>query len=372
MKLLDLTNFYGKQSGGVRTYLDQKIEYIEKRADIEHTLIIPGERDEVVYRKRTKILKLSGWKVPFYPSYRLVLNIPKIKETIKKEAPDIVELSDPYTMALALFMARIDKPIIGVYHADLPAYFRRYLSGFGLSRIGESIGWKYVKWIFGQCSLVLAPSNQVIEMLKAHKVNKNIKEIFYGVDNKTFSPEKKDEGFRERYKIKEDSVILLYVGRLAKEKHLHILTSAFMRLGRKYHLCVVGDGPYRKEMEIVLKSKGVTFFGYTRDLETLARIYASADIFVTPSPTETFGITVLEALASGLPVVGVDRGGVKDVITQDVGVLAQPDNPEDLAEKIAFLVSIKGVMGKKMIEKARAYTWEAAFSSIFEHYEECM
>ncbi|MEW6104705.1 MAG: glycosyltransferase family 1 protein [bacterium] len=364
MKLLDLTNFYGKQSGGVRTYLDKKIEYIGGRDDIEHILIIPGEKDEIVYREKTKIYRLKGLRVPFYPSYRLVINIKNIKRVIEEENPDLVELGDPYTMAFALFATK-RRPIIGFYHSDIPGYFKRYFH----FRIAEEVGLRYVRWIYNQCDLVLAPSNQTKTKLEVNGI-KNIKEVSFGVSNTIFSPEKREEGFRERYGIKDEKIILLYVGRLAKEKHLHILISAFKVVKDKYHLLVVGDGPYKKDMEKALKGKtDVSFLGYTRDQVALAKIYASSDIFVTPSPTETFGITTLEALSSGLPVVGVNQGGLKDIITSDVGLLAEVDDILDFAAKIDYLGdNDPKKMAENAVKKAKEYSWEATFNNLFDIY----
>lgn len=359
MKLLDITNFYGEQSGGVRTYLDRKIEYIKKRGDIEHTLIIPGERDEVTQRGRTKILRLKGTRVPFYPSYRLVLNIPKIKRKIEEESADMIELGDPYTMAWAVFLSKRDAQIIGLYHADLPSYFKRYLH----TRAAERVAWSYVRWIYNRCSLVLAPSDEIKAQLKSEGI-KNVERIFfYGVDTSIFSPEKRDDALRERF---SEKTILIYVGRLAREKHLEVLVSAFRMLD-KYHLFVVGDGPYRKEMENSLR-ENATFFGYTRDRDVLARLYASADIFVTPSPTETFGITALEALASGLPVVCVNRGGIKDVVTEDVGAFAEADNVKDFAKKIEALAE-RMIQKERLIERAKRFSWDSAFERLFKYYE---
>jgi glycosyltransferase involved in cell wall biosynthesis len=197
------------------------------------------------------------------------------------------------------------------------------------------------------------------------------------VDTEIFSPERRREEVREEMAPGAER-ILLYVGRLAPEKRIGVLMEAFPRvreaMGPKVALVLVGDGPW---MELLKKDagEGVHFTGYRTGVE-LAEAYAAGDIFAFPSDTETFGNVVTEALASGLPVVAPDKGGVTDsVIPGRTGVLVRPQDPIDLADALISLLQDEE-RRQALARGARDFTlersWESVLDRLLQDYEEAV
>ncbi|CAK4825945.1 unnamed protein product [Aphanomyces euteiches] len=199
-----------------------------------------------------------------------------------------------------------------------------------------------------------------------------------GVDCELYTPTKRDaSSIRTRYNITAP-YIFLYVGRLAPEKDLDILQQIMSNLPLGYkeqvHWLVVGDGPHLHDMQNQSPAN-VTYTGYQSG-ETLAGIYASSDLFVFPSSTETFGNVVLEAFASGLPVVGARAGGVQEIIEDGVtGHLCMPRNSEDFIKKITQLMDRPETIQAYAVQ-ARQYaltqSWDSIFDKLLDSYEQVL
>ena len=216
--------------------------------------------------------------------------------------------------------------------------------------------------------LVLAPSRSTAEELTEKGLNGNkIRIMPRGVDQKMFHPAKRN-GCLEKYSPNKDELKLLYVGRVSKEKNLQILVSAFKKLieSRKdVRLFVVGDGPYKTEMVEALKDTPTVFTGYVQG-EDLAEIFASADLFVFPSTTDTFGNVALESQASGVPVIVTDKGGPQEnIIPGETGIIVKGDDEAALLQGLLKLLADKTRL-KAMGKAARLYTESRCFSCAFE------
>lgn len=181
-----------------------------------------------------------------------------------------------------------------------------------------------------------------------------------------FHPAKRNGIFQKQYKLPQ-GVKLLYVGRVSKEKNLHLLTEAFRRLvneGEQVQLVIVGDGPYLEEMRVEMKSLPCCFTGYLSG-EPLAAVYASSDVFLFPSATDTFGNVVLEAQASGLPVVVTDRGGpCENVIDGKTGLVCRADDTDSLLASTRTLIH-DSRRRNRMGADARKYAEERSFENAF-------
>ncbi|HLE82981.1 MAG TPA: glycosyltransferase, partial [Thermoanaerobaculia bacterium] len=190
-----------------------------------------------------------------------------------------------------------------------------------------------------------------------------------GVDRSLFHPGRRREGFWRRYGL-GDAPTLLYVGRISKEKNLEALLEAFARLrssGRRLQLALVGDGPHRKELARRAHRPDVAFTGNLHGAE-LAAAYASADLFVFPSTTDTFGNAVLEAMASGLPAVVTDRGGPQEIVRRrNAGAVAAP-GPAPLAAAVGDLLDAPGRRAEAAglaLETARTSSWDGLLDSLW-------
>jgi glycosyltransferase involved in cell wall biosynthesis len=221
--------------------------------------------------------------------------------------------------------------------------------------------------------LVFAPSHSTANELIAKGLPPNkVRVCPWGIDIQRFHPSKRNGFYDKDYQLGKE-VKLLYVGRISKEKNLDVLGQAFTALHKErsdVRLVVVGDGPYRTEMEHNLKEVPAMFTGYLEG-EDLAQAYASADLFVFPSTTDTFGNVVLEAQASGLPVVVSAEGGPREnLIPGQTGLIVPSITPEAFKNAILEIIHTPGLL-RKMQVQARKYIEDRSFEKSFDRIWEC-
>lgn len=265
---------------------------------------------------------------------------------------------------MAMAMARILKvPLWGTYHTALPQY-AQYLTE---DQMIVELMWKYLVWFYNQMDLIYVPSQSTAEELQQRGVNREKIRIFTrGVDLQLFHPTKRNGFLESRFQVK-DGVKLLYVGRVSKEKNMEILGRVFKRLVQNHpesHLIIVGDGPYLEEMQGNLAGTPCTFTGYLQG-EDLAAAFASSDLFLFPSTTDTFGNVVLEAQASGIPVIVTDAGGPQEnVIPGKTGLIVPGDSEDSLLDAIHRLLAQPQQL-RTMGRAARRYMEERSFDTAF-------
>ena len=262
-----------------------------------------------------------------------------------------IKTATPGPMGLAaLGVARLLRlPIWSTYHTALPQY-AQYLTG---DTAMEELMWKYIVWFYNQMDLVFVPSGSTAEELAQKGIDPHKLRVYpRGVDVELFHPSKRNGVLEKHYQVKE-GLKLLYVGRVSKEKNLQLLGKAFKALVSRHpelKLFIVGDGPYLEEMRREMAGTPCIFTGYLAG-EELAEVYASCDLFVFPSTTDTFGNVVLEAQASGLPVVVSDSGGPREnVIDGQTGVIIPGDDEESLRQALDRLL----VRPQRLKEMGRA------------------
>ncbi len=296
----------------------------------------------------------------FYPPFLEMLNYCYNKKFthIHSATPGPVGLA-------ALAISRIlNLPLIGTYHTALPQY-TQYLTNDALV---ADLMWKYIIWYYDQMDLVLVPSRSSAEELIEKGLNgTRIRIMPRGVDQELFHPSRRN-GCLDKHCIKKEEIKLLYVGRVSKEKNLEILVSAFKKLielKREVRLFIVGDGPYKEEMAEALRHTPTVFTGYIKG-EDLAGIFASADLFVFPSTTDTFGNVVLESQASGVPVIVTDRGGPREnIIPGETGIVVKGDDEMSLVSGLLELLEDRTRL-EAMGKAARLYAESRCFGSAFE------
>ncbi len=300
---------------------------------------------------------VGEFTIPEYPE--LKLNFPPILDVmdfIEREGFTHIHVSTPGTVGLlGLLIARLmDIPVAGTYHTDIPQYVRDLTNDEFL----EQAAWNYMIWFYNQMEEVMVPSTGTREQLQSRGLPlEKMKPLPRWVDTEQFNPAKKSPGFWEQRGI-ANATTMIYVGRVSKEKSLELLTESFRKLideGTAASMAIVGDGPYRQEMQEALAGYPVTFTGYLQG-EELQQAYASASLFVFPSATDTFGNVVLEAQASGIPVIVSDSGGPRELmIDGETGLVFHAGNGEHLVAVIRRLVSEPDLLNA-MGANARAFT----------------
>jgi glycosyltransferase involved in cell wall biosynthesis len=319
---------------------------------------------------------IGSYEISVYPEQKLFCPpVLEILDYCYNEAFTHIHSATPGPLGLAaLAVARILKlPIVGTYHTALPQY-AHYLTED--ASITELI-WKYVLWYYDQMDLVYVPSKSTAVELEEKGISAQKIRVFpRGVDTAQFHPAKRNGVLDDRCSKGSDVLRLLYVGRISKEKNLEILVNVFRSLSQssdKVALVVVGDGPYREEMQHELRSAPTVFTGYLEG-EALASIYASCDLFLFPSTTDTFGNVVLEAQASGLPVIVTDCGGpCENIAPGQSGLVVVGNDEKSFLEGVQSLLSDPRRL-REMSKAARDYaetrTFDRAFMQTWELYAE--
>lgn len=364
MRIAFFTETFLPKLDGVTNTLCYLLEHLANRG---HASLMFAHQSAPARYADTSIVGLSGFPFPLYPELKLIPPLVDVEQQLAAFRPDLVHLVNPASLGLAgLRHARnLGVPIVASYHTDVPGYAARY--GLGLLR--DPL-WAYFRWIHNQADLNLSPSHFTKAELEAHGFQR-VKVWGRGVDTVRFNPRHHSETWRLRLSGgRPEAPLLLYVGRLAAEKRVEWLRPVLDALPEA-RLAIVGDGPLHSTLEELFADTPTVFTGYLRGKD-LAHAYASADLFVFPSANETFGNVILEAMASGLPVITPRSGGpVEHVVNGKNGFLFEPDDLTDLISLVGWLVSDPVYvrwLGAAACAYAQSQNWEVVLDGLLEEY----
>ncbi|MEW6261956.1 MAG: glycosyltransferase [Thermodesulfobacteriota bacterium] len=369
IKIAHFTDTYYEVNGVART-LRQQVELATQMG--KNLTIITCDAHQPEHMGRVYNFKpIDVFELPEYPEQKLFL--PPFLEILRhvyENEYNYIHAATPGPIGLAaLAVARILKlPISGTYHTALPQYAARLTGDEGL----EQLLWRYTLWFYDQMQGIYVPSQDTGQELISKGIN--AEKIFVyprGVDSEIFNPKQRNGFYLRRYDLGEVTK-LLYVGRISKEKNMPLLARAFKEIAacsNNVHLILVGDGPYLETMKSELAGYPCTFTGYLHGQE-LSEAYASADIFVFPSTTDTFGNVILEAQASGLPVIVTDAGGPREnIIAGQTGLIIPGDDEKSLVASVLALVENPEDWAR-MSQAARRYAESRSFEKAFlEHWK---
>ncbi len=379
MKLCDITQAYTPTSGGIRTYITEKRRYLERATEHEHVLIVPGGYDGCTHEGRLTVHTVSSPFIPGCEPYRIVLALDKVTSILERERPDLIELGSAYTLPWAVFRHQRDCggcAVTGFHHTDFPtAYVEtavRSLLGRTSANAAKFVAGRYIRTVYNRFDLTVSPSLILRNRLRGYGVHA-VEHVPLGVDTRLYAPWKRNPSIRARFGFGDGDFVLVYSGRLDSEKRIDVILDAFKRLpgDMRARLLLIGGGPLADSMEkAAARDPRIVFLPYMSDKEDLAGCLASADCYVTAGPFETFGLSVLEAQASGLPAVGVRAGALVERIDETVGTLCEPGSPAAMARAIEYIFDgdcrEKGSAARKMA--VERYSWECTFEKLMEHY----
>jgi alpha-1,6-mannosyltransferase len=350
MHLVDTTLFFSPTSGGVRRYLTAKHTWLSAHTSWEHSIVVPGPETQVA---RGGVSTLSGFVVPGTFNYRLPLNPRGWNRVLDSLEPDLIEAGDAFHPAWSAWLVarRRGVPLAAFYHSNLPQ-----LIGRRIGSLSERVIGRYIRWLYERFDVVFAPSRAMCELLNSLGVRHTVHQPL-GVDAEIFRPERRSPDLRARLGLSAHVRLLAYAGRFAGEKNLPVLLHAFARLGAPYHLVLIGGDREARP------SANITMLPYRRDSLELAQWLASADALVHAGTKETFGLVILEAMACGRPVVAARAGAIPEFVDNSVGVLAEPNSGESMAEAIVGLFErdpdALGAAARARV--LRHFTWNKAF-----------
>jgi alpha-1,6-mannosyltransferase len=358
MHLVDITMFYAPEGGGVSTYLNAKALWLARRSQVRHTIMSPNV--DAAATEMPALVHIPGVHVPGIQGYRLPTTVAAPARLLHAARPDLVEAGDAGHCAWAALRVRdrLGMPAVACYQSDLPRLVER--------RFGALVARgtrHYLANLYRQFDLVLAPSRLMVQQLRDMGVDGALHQPL-GIDSAVFRPQRRVETLRDHLRLPANSRLLVYAGRFTPEKKLNLLIDAVRKLGRPYHLVLVGGG------DEVPRYPQITHIPFKRDQRQLARLLASCDVLVHPGDCETFGLIVLEAMACGLPVVGTRGGGVAELVCEQTGVLAQPNSIDSLAEAIDSIYErdMERLGANARRKAADHYDWNQILPQVLRRY----
>lgn len=355
--IADITMFYAPASGGVRTYLDAKHHRLDALQGVRHSLLIPGASA----RHEGGVYHVPALPLPFGKGYRFPVRLAPWCNTLRTLKPDLIEVGDPYLTAWAALEARrqLDVPVIGFYHSDLPLLVSNRMGNWFTPNVEA-----YVSKLYGNFDRVLAPSKVMADKLRRLGV-RDVHVQPLGVDLETFNPARRDPQVRAELGIADTCRLLIYAGRGSREKNLPVLLECMRQLGRGYHLLLVGSNMPANVPD------NVSVIGQFCPPDQVARLMASADLLVHAGDQETFGLVILEAMASGTPVVAVRAGAFGEIVNDQCGRLCQPNDARAMALAVreAFEAGARklGAQARRHVEQH--YSWDNVVNGLLEHYQ---
>jgi alpha-1,6-mannosyltransferase len=374
--VLDISEFFGETTGGVRTYLLQKARYVEERPELRQVLVVPGARDSIHQGDGVRCYRLHGPYIPTQRPYRFMLATRSTSRIVAHERPDLIEVGSAWCAPWLVHLAtrRLDVPTVWFYHSNFPRIIAPRPHSAGWLRRSASAGaWRYVRRLGRLVDTTIAPSETVVRELQQAGLD-NVVHVPLGVDLDRFNPVRRSYAAETRRRFGLPAGRLaMYVGRIAGEKDLDVLLAAWPRVELRTgaRLVIVGDGPARRTLLRTPGGDGAIWLPYQRDRDQLADLFAAVDLAVAPGPAETFGIAAVEALASGNPVLSVNQGGVAETVARSgAGMLYASGDADHLAEVAEQLLGSDlrslGVRARRYAESH--HSWNAVFDRLFSVY----
>jgi len=351
--------FWSPTGGGVRRYVNAKHAWLEAQPGWRHTIAVPAVRGESVEAA------LPSLPLPFGNGYRLPLRRGAMGRMLVGLLPDVIEAGDPYRVAWAARDAaeRLGVPAVAYCHSNIVA-MARMVGGSRFGSAAARAAQRYARHVYAGFDLVLAPSRSMVRHLEGWGVARVACQPL-GVDIAAFNPTRRDPTWRARHGIAKEARVLVFAGRFAPEKHLDVLVDAVHRLGPPYVLVAIGAGPSAPRVDA--RVKVLPFVSGTAELATAL---ASADAFVHAGDQETFGLSVLEAMACGTAAVVRDAEGLAELVDERTGIAVQYGTGAAFAEAIAALFTRDAAtLAAAARSRAEALAWERVFPSLLGHYQ---
>ena len=360
--------------GGVRTYLLHKRRHILESTPHSHLMIIPGAHDGIVEEERAITVTIGSPHVPASPNYRLMLRNREVRRLLERFRPDLIECQDAYNLPWAAIAHRRRHPdtaLIAAYMTDF-----RPCTSSGRCRVSSTrpiagllgrLGYAYCGALYRRFDSVFALSeNGGAAKLRGLGIAP-VEVVPLGVELGNSGLARRDRRLRAKLGLTENQPLFIYVGRLDGEKRPDVVVEAFRHLPESLgaKLVLLGEGPLKTDIA-ELGDKRIFMPGYVKNRAELARWLASADIYASAMADETFGISVIEAQASGLPVVGVAAGAMLDRVTDAMGRLGPVGDAEAMAANmLAVWNGDRAAMATAARAHALSFSWDRSMETLF-------
>ena len=381
--ICDLTQSYSPHGGGgISTYLREKRDYVLAQTPHHLLQIVPGPKDRVRVNGRHIFAEVGADTVRGSPNYRFILRTRVVRELLARYRPDVIESLCPWVLPWTAIQHRRafpDTTLVAGYRTDFPNAHVDRVARDLFGPFGKAFYWlslAYTKITYREFDRVYTLTQEARETLAARKVTRT-EVLPLGVDTALFSPDKRDPDYRASLGLTGDGPLLAYAGRIDNEKRTDRLIALMRSLPRAMGaaLLMIGDGKLRARLEAEAADLPIAFTGFIDDRRELARALASADIYVSAMADETFGISIIEAQAAGLPIVGVASGAMPARVPGDLGLLGPVDDVPAMAANVVRMWrgdhDAVGRAGRAHVE--RNFSWTHTFERLLgEIYPEAM
>jgi phosphatidylinositol alpha 1,6-mannosyltransferase len=370
LRIALVASSYNYIKDGVALTLNRLVEYLERQG--AQVLVFAPVGEVPAFRHQGTIVPVPSVALPTRPEYRLAFGLPgQAVKQLDAFRPDILHLAvspDFLGYSALRWAQRRNVPIVASCHTRYETYLKHYWYAAAFATPLR----RYLRYVYGACREVYVPSRSMHDALVAEGHTANFRLWPRGVDTVRFSPGKRSLDWRRKYGIGDSELVVLFASRLVREKQTETLAGALRRVlsaGLVHRAVIVGDGPERAALEQQLPH--AVFTGFL-DGDELAQAYASSDIFVFPSETETFGSVTLEAMASGLPCVCADATGSRSLVVHGrTGYLARPADAQSFADHIVSLAhdpALRRAMAAAARDRSVEFSWDEAMARIHGYY----
>lgn len=375
--ICDLTQSYSPAGGGgISTYLREKRGHVLR--ETPHTLlqIVPGPADRVIVNGRHIFAEVGARRVRGSPNYRFILRTRVVRELLAHYRPDIIESLCPWVLPWTAIRHRRRFPhtaLVAGYRTDFPnAHVHRVAKDLFGARVASGlrrVSYGYARRTYREFDRVYTLGEDNRAILGRHGIDRT-SVLPLGVDTAMFTPAMRDQRLRANLGLKGQGPLLIYAGRIDNEKRADRLIAMFKHLPPDFGaaMVMIGDGKLRTGLEAQAEGLPIAFTGFEHSRGELARALASSDMYVSAMADETFGISVLEAQAAGLPVVGVASGAMPDRVPAGLGLLGPVDDPKAMADNVVRLWNADhAAMGRAARAHVEAnFSWSATFAHLFD------
>ena len=367
LRIALFTGNYNHIEDGVSRTLGRLVGWL---TDQDHDVLVLGPTVDVPLRQPGRFLAVPSVPIPGRPEYRVSTGFPSdVRREVERFAPHIVHIATPDLLGhRALTWARgLGIPVVSTYHTHFASYLNYYRLG-----AGEHALWSVLRRFYNNVDEVYAPTAAMRDALLEHGVTSTIRLWPRGIESERFHPDRRSEEWRLAQGIVPGTVVISFVSRLVKEKGLDVFAETIQALraeGAPIRSLIVGDGPEREAFHAELPR--AVFTGHLGGDE-IATAYASSDVFLFPSETETFGNVTLEAMASGLPIVAADAAGSASLIDHERTGLLCPSRDQasflDATRRLIADADLRRRLGTAAREEARTYDWSEVLDRMLSYY----
>lgn len=384
MKIIDVAEFYTDEGGGVKTYINQKLQ-AASRLGYEMVIIAPRRKSGEEFRHGGKIIWVQGPPLPLDPRYVILWRQKEVHRILDRENPDVVEGSSAWTGGRFAGNWKGNALKTFIFHQDPVAVYPQTFLGeiMKMDNVDRLFGfyWRYLNRLSRKFDATIVSGTWLRDRVKKFGLNNPIT-VPFGIDKAFFSPDRRNSKIRKKLlldlNLDESDPLFICISRYHPEKRLSTIIDGFIEASesKKMGLIIFGSGPIKKWIEHKAgKSPYIKLMGFTSNRDELADILASSDYFVHGSGAETFGLVVAEAVCSGLPLVVPDRGGAVELAHPAFSETYETGNAHDLAAKLLAITSRdRSALCLSAAEAARTNisTVDEHFKNLFSLYEKLL